>query len=136
MQRFGSRINKSSRWSVEAIIAEINNPGDAVVFTNGSVKKGVKSGWAYTVRVNGDVIAEGSGADGSQDKNWIIAVSSSKTASKSYYSYGLNEHSAKKVDNENLYADGGKSTTTIDYANMKAINIPTVQRLYPLNRAQ
>ena len=55
--------------AVEAIIEEIHNPGDSVVFTDGSVKRGVKSGWAYTVRVNGDVIAEGSGADGSQDKN-------------------------------------------------------------------
>ena len=35
------------------IIAEIYNPGDAVVFTDGLVKRGVKSGWVYTVRVRG-----------------------------------------------------------------------------------
>ena len=30
--------------AVEAVIAEMCNPGDAVVFTDGSVKRGVKSG--------------------------------------------------------------------------------------------
>ena len=36
------------KQTVEAIIAEICKPGNAVVF-NGSVERGVKSGWAYTV---------------------------------------------------------------------------------------
>merc|ERR1711942_15947 len=36
--------------------------GDAIVFTDGSVKRGEKSGWAFTVRVKGETIAESSGA--------------------------------------------------------------------------
>ena len=38
---------------VEVIIAEVFNPGNAVVFTDGSFKRGVKSGWAFNVRVGG-----------------------------------------------------------------------------------
>ena len=48
--------------AVEAIIAEQSREGDAVIFTDGSVQRGVKSGWAYTVRVNGETVVEGSGA--------------------------------------------------------------------------
>ena len=33
-----------------------------VIFTDGSVKRGIKSGWAYSARVNGVVVAEASGA--------------------------------------------------------------------------
>ena len=33
-----------------------------MVFNDESVKRGVKSGWAYTVRVNGETIIKGSGA--------------------------------------------------------------------------
>ena len=32
------------------------------MFTDGSVQRGVKSGWAFTVRVNGTTVAEKSGA--------------------------------------------------------------------------
>ena len=48
--------------AVEAIIAEQSREGEAVVFTDGSVQRGIKSGWAYTIRVNGATVAEGSGA--------------------------------------------------------------------------
>ena len=48
--------------AVQAIIAEQSREGDAVIFTDGSVQRGIKSGWAYTVRVNGETVAEGSGA--------------------------------------------------------------------------
>ena len=33
-----------------------------IVFTDGSVKRGEKSGWAFTARVNGSTVSEGSGA--------------------------------------------------------------------------
>ena len=33
-----------------------------MIFTDGSVKRGIKSGWAYTARVNSVTVAEGSGA--------------------------------------------------------------------------
>ena len=32
------------------------------MFTDGSVKRGEKSGWAFTARVNGSTTGEGSGA--------------------------------------------------------------------------
>ena len=47
---------------IEAIISEISGPEDAIVFTDGSVKRGEKSGWAFTARVNGSTTGEGSGA--------------------------------------------------------------------------
>ena len=48
--------------AVEAIIAEHSSDGDAVVFTDGSVQRYVESGWAFTIRINGETVAEGSGA--------------------------------------------------------------------------
>ena len=47
--------------AIEEIIAD-NREDDADLFTNGSVKRGVKSGWAFTVRVKGTTVAEESGA--------------------------------------------------------------------------
>lgn len=49
---------------VETLIEENSSPRDPVIFTDGSVKRGVKSGWAFTVRVSGKVEAESSGAVG------------------------------------------------------------------------
>ena len=48
--------------AVEALISENSQDGDAVVFTDGSVKRGEKSGWAFTVRCRGETVGEGSGA--------------------------------------------------------------------------
>ena len=47
---------------MEELIKQYSSNEDAIVFTDGSVKRGEKSGWAYTVRVRGETIAEGSGA--------------------------------------------------------------------------
>ena len=56
-------------WPAGATISEIltlveeySKPGTVVVFTDGSVRRGVKSDWAYSARQNGVVVAEGSGA--------------------------------------------------------------------------
>jgi len=48
--------------AVETFIKENSHENDAVVFTDGLVKRGEKSGWGYTVRVNDLVGMEGSGA--------------------------------------------------------------------------
>ena len=48
--------------NAEAIIDEVSGPKDVIVFTDGSVKRDEKSGWAYTARVNGITVSEGSGA--------------------------------------------------------------------------
>ena len=47
---------------IESVISEISEADDAVIFSDGSVKRGVKSGWAYSVRVDGRIVAEDSGA--------------------------------------------------------------------------
>ena len=47
---------------VESIISEVSGNDDAVCFTDGSVKRGEQSGWAYSVRVGGETVAEKSGA--------------------------------------------------------------------------
>ena len=47
--------------AVEAIITEQSREGEAVIFTDGSVQRGIKLGWAYTIRVDGVIVAEGSG---------------------------------------------------------------------------
>ena len=55
-------LDTSFGQTKEAIIAGICNTRDAVVYTNGSVKRGVKSGWTYyTARVSGEPIDESSG---------------------------------------------------------------------------
>ena len=43
------------------LIDENSRENDSVVFTDGSIKSGEKSGWGYTVRGNDLVVAEGSG---------------------------------------------------------------------------
>ena len=45
---------------IESVISEISDADDAVIFTDGSVKRGVKSGWAFSVRVDGQTVAEDS----------------------------------------------------------------------------
>ena len=45
---------------IESVISEISDADDAVIFTDGSVKRGVKSGWAFSVRVDGLTVAEDS----------------------------------------------------------------------------
>ena len=47
---------------IEATISEVSSPEDVIIFTDGSVKRGEKSGWAFTARVNGSNVSEGSGA--------------------------------------------------------------------------
>ena len=43
---------------IEAIISEISGPEDAIMFTDGSVKRGEKSGWAFTARINCSIAGE------------------------------------------------------------------------------
>ena len=47
---------------VETLIEENSRVGDLIVFTDGSVTRNKKSGWAYSARLNGKVIAENSSA--------------------------------------------------------------------------
>ena len=47
---------------VESIIEENSKPRDTIVFTDGSVQRGKKSGWAYTARIDGKTVSENAGA--------------------------------------------------------------------------
>ncbi len=44
------------------VISEISGPKDVIIFTDGSVRRGVKSGWTFSARVSGNVIEKRSGA--------------------------------------------------------------------------
>ena len=44
------------------LVEEHSRPGVVVVFTDGSVLRGVKSGWGFSARVDGVIVAEDSGA--------------------------------------------------------------------------
>ena len=45
---------------IETLIEENSRAGDVIVFTDGSVVRGKKSGWAYTARVDGKTVSEDS----------------------------------------------------------------------------
>ena len=47
---------------VETIIEENSSPGDVIIFTDGSVVREQKSGWAYSARVRGQIVSEDSRA--------------------------------------------------------------------------
>ena len=47
---------------VETLIEENSQPGDVIIFTDGSVVRDRKSGWAYSARVNGKTVSEDSKA--------------------------------------------------------------------------
>ena len=47
---------------VETIIEENLRESDVVNFTDGSVRRGQKSGWAFSARVDGRIVKEKSGA--------------------------------------------------------------------------
>ena len=99
--------------AVEAIIAEHSSDGDAVVFTDGSVQRGVKSGWAFTIRINGETVAEGSGAVDLTTSSMLMEV---KAITEALRYLQLHQHkraliitdsmsTLQKVRKEYLYAD-------------------------------
>ena len=45
---------------METIIEENSRPGDVIIFTDGSVVREQKSGWAYSARVDGQIVSENS----------------------------------------------------------------------------
>ena len=47
---------------VQALIFENVVEGSAIIYTDGSVTRRIKSAWAFTVEVNGKVVKESSGA--------------------------------------------------------------------------
>ena len=47
---------------IETLIEERCGPGDVVIFTDGSVQRGTKSGWAYSARIDDEQVHEDAGA--------------------------------------------------------------------------
>ena len=99
--------------AVEAIIDDVSGPEDAIVFTDGSVKRGERSGWAFTIRINGQTVAEGSGAVEITTSSMMMEV---KAITEAMNYLQLNQHSKavivtdsmstlEKVKKEHLYAD-------------------------------
>ena len=98
---------------IEATISEISSPEDAIIFTDGSVRRGVKSGWAFSVRVSGRVIAEKSGAVELTTSSMAMEV---KAVTEALLYLKENNHkkavivtdsmsTLEKVKNKHLYAD-------------------------------
>ena len=47
---------------IKAIIKTVSRPGDVTIYTDGSVQRGRKSGWAFSARADGRTICEQAGA--------------------------------------------------------------------------
>ena len=56
------------RW-IETLLEENSRAGDVIVFTDGSVVRGKKSGWGYTARVDGKTVSEDSAKRGEGTKS-------------------------------------------------------------------
>ncbi len=54
------RAQGATHAEIETIIEENSSKGDVIVFTDGSVIRGKKSGWEYTARVDGITASENS----------------------------------------------------------------------------
>ena len=99
--------------AIEEIIADNSREDDAVVFTDGSVQRGVKSGWAFTVRVNGTTVAEKSGAVSITTSSMLMEVKAITEAlrylKEEKYTRAVivtdSMSTLQKVQKENLYAD-------------------------------
>ena len=99
--------------AVEELIQENSSDEDAIIFTDGSVKRGVKSGWAFTVRIKGEVVAEGSGAVDITTSSMLMEVKAISEAMKYLQEHGIRKavivtdsmSTLQKVKKEYLYAD-------------------------------
>ena len=51
-----------TEFAVQEMIESSSGPGDVVIFTDGSVQRGSRSGWGFMAQQHGRTVAEGSGA--------------------------------------------------------------------------
>ena len=93
---------------------------DAVVFTDGSVKRGEKSGWAFTVCVKGETIAESSGAVDMTTSSMLMEIKAISEAMKY-----LQEQRIRKAlivtDSMRTLLKGKKEYMYVDW--MKALQV-------------
>ena len=103
--------------AVEELIQQNSSEDDAIVFTDGSVKRGEKSGWAFTIRVNGATIAEDSGAVDITTSSMLMEIKAISEALKFLQQQGIKKavivtdsmSTLQKVKKELLYADWFKT---------------------------
>ena len=60
---------------IDTIIEENSREGDVIVFTDGSVIRGKRSGWAYTARVDSITVSENSAACDSTMSSMMTEIS-------------------------------------------------------------
>ena len=60
LQLWAENAENGPHAEVETIIEENSRPGDVIIFTDGSVVRDQKSGWAYSARVDGQIVSEDS----------------------------------------------------------------------------
>ena len=99
--------------AIEDLISRNSNEEDAVVFTDGSVQRGVKSGWGFTVRMHGTIVAERSGAVDITTSSMLMEV---KAITEALHYLKENQHrravivtdsmsTLQKIQKEYLYVD-------------------------------
>ena len=99
--------------AIEALISDNSQDGDAIVFTDGSVKRGEKSGWAFTVRCRGETVGEGSGAVEVTTSSMVMEIKAVTEALKylplKQYTRDViitnSMSTLQKVEKEFMYAD-------------------------------
>ena len=99
--------------AVEELIQQNSSEDDAVVFTDGSVKRGEKSGWAFTVRVKGETIAESSGAVDITTPSMLMEIKAISEALKYLQEQRIRKavivtesmSTLQKIKKEYMYAD-------------------------------
>ena len=103
--------------AVEELIQQNSSEDDAIVFTDGSVKRGEKSGWAFTVRVKGETIAESSGAVDITTSSMLMEIKAISEALKYLQEQRIRKavivtdsmSTLQKVKKEYMYADWMKA---------------------------
>ena len=111
---------------IETLIEENSRRGDAIIFTDGSVKRGVRSGWAFSARVDGVVVGEDSGATTLTTSSMCMEI---KAISEAMTWLMINNHqravivtdsmsTLQKVQKKMLYADW---KSTISASNLERI---------------
>ena len=67
---------------IETLIEELSRPGDVIIFTDGSVKRKIQSGWAFSARADGRIVQERCGAYALTTSSMVMEVTAITEALK------------------------------------------------------
>ena len=110
-------MQRAGTWgdgkAVEELISDNNHEGDAIVFTDVSVRRGERSGWAFTVRCRGETVGEGFGAVEVTTSSMVMEIKAVTEALKhlqqQQYTRAViitdSMSTLQKVEKECMYAD-------------------------------